>query len=62
MRSTIVATLVGVAALTGAAVDQVERLRARVRLIHLRHHLQTRALLTGPQLAAYHAARWSASR
>ncbi len=46
----------------GAAVERVEGLRARVRLIHLRYHLKTRETLTEQQLAAYHVARWSAPR
>lgn len=46
----------------GARVAEVERLRARARLIHLRYHLKTRDLLTEPQRALYHAARWSAAR
>ncbi len=46
----------------GAQVAEVERLRARLRLVHLRYHLRTREILTEAQRAVYHAARWDASR
>jgi Spy/CpxP family protein refolding chaperone len=41
-----------------AAVVEVERLRAELRLIHLLTHLETRDVLTDEQRRAYHAARW----
>lgn len=41
-----------------AAVAEVERARADVRLVHLMAHLQTRELLTESQRRAYHEARW----
>jgi Spy/CpxP family protein refolding chaperone len=40
------------------AVAEVEQRRAEVRLVHLLTHLRTRDLLTEPQRASYHAARW----
>jgi Spy/CpxP family protein refolding chaperone len=40
------------------AVAEVEQRRGEVRLVHLLTHLRTRDLLTEPQRAAYHAARW----
>ena len=45
-----------------AAVADVERARADVRLVHLTAHLKTRALLTDEQRRRYHAARWSPPR
>lgn len=41
-------------------VAETERLRARLRLVHLSFHLRTRDLLTEAQRAVYHAARWGA--
>lgn len=41
-----------------AAVAEAERARAEVRLVHLRAHLATRALLTEEQRRIYHEARW----
>jgi Spy/CpxP family protein refolding chaperone len=38
-------------------LDGIGRLRAELRLIHLRAHLETRALLTADQVAQYNAAR-----
>lgn len=43
-----------------AAVAEVERLRAELRLVHLLAHLEMRALLTDEQRREYHAARWGA--
>jgi Spy/CpxP family protein refolding chaperone len=43
-----------------AAVADVERARAEVRLVHLLAHLKTRAILTEDQRRIYHEARWSA--
>jgi Spy/CpxP family protein refolding chaperone len=43
-----------------AAVAEVERLRADVRLVHLLTHLKTRELLTETQRRIYHEARWGA--
>ena len=45
-----------------AAVAEVERARADVRIVHLLAHLKTRELLTEEQRRAYHQARWSAAR
>ncbi|OGK85385.1 MAG: hypothetical protein A2X52_03170 [Candidatus Rokubacteria bacterium GWC2_70_16] len=45
-----------------AQVAESERLRAGLRLVHLRYHLRTREILTEAQRAVYHAARWDASR
>jgi len=42
-----------------AAVGEVERARAEVRLVHLLTHLKTRDLLTEDQRRLYHEARWS---
>ena len=42
-----------------AAVTDVERTGADVRLIHLLAHLKTRDLLSAEQRHLYHAARWS---
>ena len=42
-----------------AAVAEVERARAEVRLVHLLTHLKTRDLLTEDQRRIYHEARWS---
>jgi Spy/CpxP family protein refolding chaperone len=41
-----------------AAVAEIERARAEVRLVHLLAHLKTRDLLTEEQRRAYHEARW----
>jgi Spy/CpxP family protein refolding chaperone len=41
-----------------AAVDEVERARSEVRLVHLLTHLKTRDLLTEDQRRIYHEARW----
>jgi Spy/CpxP family protein refolding chaperone len=41
-----------------AAVDEVERARSEVRLVHLLTHLKTRDLLTEDQRRTYHEARW----
>jgi len=41
-----------------AAVAEVERARAEVRLVHLLTHLKTRDLLTEDQRRLYHEARW----
>jgi Spy/CpxP family protein refolding chaperone len=41
-----------------AAVAEVERARAEVRLVHLLAHLRTRDLLTEEQRRIYHEARW----
>jgi Spy/CpxP family protein refolding chaperone len=41
-----------------AAVAEVERTRAEVRLVHLLAHLKTRELLTEDQRRIYHEARW----
>jgi Spy/CpxP family protein refolding chaperone len=41
-----------------AAVAEVERARADVRLVHLLTHLKTREVLTASQRRAYHEARW----
>jgi Spy/CpxP family protein refolding chaperone len=41
-----------------AAVADIERARAEVRLVHLLAHLKTRDLLTEEQRRAYHEARW----
>lgn len=41
-----------------AAVGEVERLRAELRLVHLLTHLPTRAVLTDEQRRLYHEARW----
>lgn len=38
-------------------LDRIGRLRAELRFIHLRTHLETRALLTPEQVARYNAAR-----
>jgi Spy/CpxP family protein refolding chaperone len=43
-----------------AAVAEVEKRRAEVRLVHLLTHLRTRDLLTAEQRSAYKAARWPA--
>jgi Spy/CpxP family protein refolding chaperone len=43
-----------------AAVAEVEKRRADVRLAHLLTHLRTRDLLTAEQRSAYQAARWPA--
>src|SRR5256712_5544472 len=40
------------------AVDEVERARSEVRLVHLLTHLKTRDLLTEDQRRTYHEARW----
>ena len=45
-----------------AAVAEVERARAELRLVHLLAHLKTRDLLTDAQRRAYHEARWPTSR
>jgi Spy/CpxP family protein refolding chaperone len=45
-----------------AAVADVEKARAEVRLVHLMTHLKTRDLLTGEQRRLYNEARWSAHR
>ena len=42
----------------GAAVAEVERLRADLRALHLLTHVRTREVLTDAQRRAYHAARW----
>jgi Spy/CpxP family protein refolding chaperone len=42
-----------------AAVADVERAHADVRLVHLLTHLQARDLLTDPQRRLYHEARWA---
>jgi Spy/CpxP family protein refolding chaperone len=42
----------------GAAVAEVEKARAEVRLVHLRFHLKTREVLTDEQRRVYHEARW----
>ncbi|MGH7365344.1 MAG: hypothetical protein ACREK9_02950 [Candidatus Rokuibacteriota bacterium] len=39
-------------------VAEIERRRGEVRLVHLRYHLKTRALLTEPQRLTYHERRW----
>lgn len=41
-----------------AAVADVERARAEVRLVHLLTHLKTRDRLTEEQRRLYHAVRW----
>jgi len=41
-----------------AAVAEVERARADVRLVHLGFHLKTRDVLTDDQRRVYHEARW----
>jgi Spy/CpxP family protein refolding chaperone len=41
-----------------AAVADVERARAEVRLVHLLAHARTRDLLTEEQRRIYHEARW----
>jgi Spy/CpxP family protein refolding chaperone len=41
------------------AVDEVERARSEVRLVHLLTHLKTRELLTEDQRRIYHEARWT---
>ena len=41
-----------------AAVEDVERTRTDVRLVHLLAHLRTRAVLTEEQIRIYHDARW----
>jgi Spy/CpxP family protein refolding chaperone len=41
-----------------AAVGDVERTRAELRLVHLLTHLPTRAMLTEEQRRLYHEARW----
>ena len=41
-----------------AAVADVERARAEVRLVHLMFHLKTREVLTDEQRRLYHEARW----
>jgi Spy/CpxP family protein refolding chaperone len=46
------------AAVVRAAVDEVERSRSEVRLVHLLTHLKTRELLTEGQRRIYHEARW----
>jgi Spy/CpxP family protein refolding chaperone len=43
-----------------AAVAEVERLRAELRVLHLTKHLETRDILTPEQRRLYHAARWGA--
>ena len=43
-----------------AAVADVERLRAKLRVLHLTTHLETRDVLTPEQRRLYHAARWGA--
>ena len=43
-----------------AAVAEIEKRRADVRLVHLLTHLRTRDLLTQAQRSSYHAARWPA--
>lgn len=43
-----------------AAVADIERARAEVRLVHLLAHLRTRDVLTDAQRRAYHQARWGA--
>ena len=43
-----------------AAVGEVERRRAEVRLVHLLTHLKTRALLSEAQRRLYHETRWRA--
>ena len=40
------------------AVEDVERARTEVRLVHLLMHLRTRDLLTEEQRQIYHEARW----
>jgi Spy/CpxP family protein refolding chaperone len=42
-----------------AAVIEVERARAELRLVHLLTHLQSRALLSAERRRVYHEARWS---
>ena len=42
-----------------AAVAEVERARAEVRLVHLLTHLRTRDHLSAEQRRLYHEARWS---
>ena len=46
------------AASVHAAVADVERARAEVRLVHLTFHLKTREVLTDEQRRLYHEARW----
>lgn len=46
------------AAAVRAAVDEVERARSEVRLVHLLTHLKTRDLLSEDQRRLYHEARW----
>jgi Heavy-metal resistance len=46
------------AATVRAAVDEVERARSEVRLVHLLTHLKTRDVLTEDQRRIYHEARW----
>ena len=41
-----------------AAVAEVEKARAEVRLVHLTFHLKTREVLTDEQRRLYHEARW----
>jgi Spy/CpxP family protein refolding chaperone len=41
-----------------AAVDEVERARSEVRLVHLLTHVKTRDLLSEDQRRIYHHARW----
>jgi Spy/CpxP family protein refolding chaperone len=41
-----------------AAVAEIERARAEVRLVHLLTHLRTRDVLTEDQRRIYHQARW----
>jgi Spy/CpxP family protein refolding chaperone len=41
-----------------AAVAEIERARAEVRLVHLLTHLRTRDLLTEEQRRIYHEVRW----
>jgi Spy/CpxP family protein refolding chaperone len=41
-----------------AAVAEVERLRAELRVLHLTTHLKTRDVLTPGQRRLYHDARW----
>jgi Spy/CpxP family protein refolding chaperone len=43
-----------------AAVADVQKTRAEVRLVHLLVHLKTREVLTDEQRRLYHEARWSA--
>lgn len=43
------------------SAGEIERLRAEVRVVHLRYHLKTRDLLTERQRTIYHAQRWGSA-